>query len=966
MARQQGGRLPPTAEAPDGAAAAEVPSPSTALVDYLQHLQGRIQPLTQAAAHLPGPSDLAFHRSLDRRLADDLDTTKASLVSTLGKLVLQLPSGSLPDGAKGKSRANAAEHGGESGETALAAADLVDEGSFARSLGDIIDTLLENTDTCLDEYQGKVAPRPAARLAHTSAGPSSAPSAAISTSGPLVPSLLNANIRPLPQERFSKKPDNSRTTPWKHSLALKPHAKVPLTWRAPSLDSEGSAQQVGTRQGMYCAEGDPRENPYFYEITNFKTPSSALEPPSLEDLKEPPPLEPESPSGGPVPFLWVHNEVTFQTLYDHLMEERVKEVAIDVEHHNYRTFQGLVCLVQVSTRWQDFIIDGLSPTIRDISHKLNNVFANEEIVKILHGAEHDILWLQRDLNIYIVGLFDTYHATNVLNFPQHSLAYLLQRYIKFVADKRYQLADWRIRPLPAAMLFYARSDTHSLIHIYDCMRFEISQAVGINRIEEVFELSKRTAAKTYAKEEWDSTGDTREGWRTLWKRLGGDEALGVDARWERGGVDGLTKSERLFRALHDWRDRIARTEDESPRFILSSAHMLNLASRAPTTQEAVLPCIGPAFKRRSGELAQLIAIQTKAFEAVCAENAAIQRELLMQQNGTTNDELGVPVGRAASREIPLWPTEEASSSSAGGRLGSGLATMLFGDGATLNMARSHNSVTSKKDIVRKSLFAPATKAATSQTLLQSIRADLRSALRGVFGQGRGTQAQDAQMQLDVENPDAQDVKEESRQGEAAHSAQPVESVETFSLPESKPSVHSESKNGAEASDDGDIGDVVQNVRRGKKKDKKGRQTSKTGEGGDSDAATPAPSTSSENGKKRRWTKEEKEARKAARVQAGDGESGSLASSSLKPYDYSTSVSVLDAKPSSDAGDVANGDRKKKGRNIGGERSDKKDRNAASGSAPAAKTPGSRARYGNVPVGRDRREQAGGKSMTFSG
>ena len=33
-------------------------------------------------------------------------------------------------------------------------------------------------------------------------------------------------------------------------------------------------------------------------------------------------------------------------------------------------------------------------------------------------------------------------------------------------DKFFQVADWRIRPLPAGMLNYARSDSHYLIPIY--------------------------------------------------------------------------------------------------------------------------------------------------------------------------------------------------------------------------------------------------------------------------------------------------------------------------------------------------------------------------------------------------------------------------------------------------------------------------------------------------------------------
>lgn len=38
------------------------------------------------------------------------------------------------------------------------------------------------------------------------------------------------------------------------------------------------------------------------------------------------------------------------------------------------------------------------------------------------------------------------------------------------ADKRFQLADWRVRPLTDEMLHYARSDTHFLLYAYDKLR----------------------------------------------------------------------------------------------------------------------------------------------------------------------------------------------------------------------------------------------------------------------------------------------------------------------------------------------------------------------------------------------------------------------------------------------------------------------------------------------------------------
>lgn len=36
---------------------------------------------------------------------------------------------------------------------------------------------------------------------------------------------------------------------------------------------------------------------------------------------------------------------------------------------------------------------------------------------MFHGAESDIVWLQQDFNLYVVNLFDTFHASKVLGEP---------------------------------------------------------------------------------------------------------------------------------------------------------------------------------------------------------------------------------------------------------------------------------------------------------------------------------------------------------------------------------------------------------------------------------------------------------------------------------------------------------------------------------------------------------------------
>lgn len=67
------------------------------------------------------------------------------------------------------------------------------------------------------------------------------------------------------------------------------------------------------------------------------------------------------------------------------------------------------------------------------------------LLQVFHGAYMDMVWLQRDLGLYVNGLFDTYFACNLLNYPGRSLAFLLSKFVGFDADKQYQLADWRIR-----------------------------------------------------------------------------------------------------------------------------------------------------------------------------------------------------------------------------------------------------------------------------------------------------------------------------------------------------------------------------------------------------------------------------------------------------------------------------------------------------------------------------------------
>ena len=105
--------------------------------------------------------------------------------------------------------------------------------------------------------------------------------------------------------------------------------------------------------------------------------------------------------------------------------------------------------------------------------------------------------MQRDFGLYVVNLFDTYQSAKLLEFPHLSLSYLLKHYCNLEADKQFQLADWRIRPLTDQLIKYAREDTHYLIFIYIQMKNDLIAKGNKekNLLRAVFERSKNVCLK---------------------------------------------------------------------------------------------------------------------------------------------------------------------------------------------------------------------------------------------------------------------------------------------------------------------------------------------------------------------------------------------------------------------------------------------------------------------------------------
>uniref|UniRef100_A0A3P8Y949 Exosome complex component 10 n=1 Tax=Esox lucius TaxID=8010 RepID=A0A3P8Y949_ESOLU len=382
--------------------------------------------------------------------------------------------------------------------------------------------------------------------------------------------LLHAKNITRPQLKFREKVDNSNT-PFVPKIFIKPNAMKSLPSyftnkqirkeRPEDLDVPAALADFIHQQRTQEHVEDMFAHPYQYELDHLVFSENQLSKPEPQMYK--PLAETKCSFIDNVEDLVAVNEKLTKTT----------EFAVDLEHHSYRSFLGITCLMQISTREEDFIIDTLD--LRSEMYILNEAFTDPNIVKVFHGADSDIEWLQKDLGLYIVNMFDTHQASRVLNLGRHSLDHLLKQFCNVDSDKRYQLADWRIRPLPEEMLHYARADTHYLLYVYDRLRVDLWE-MGNGQpalLQTVWQKSKDISLKKYMKPLF-----TENSYMDLLRKQ--KKAFN-------------TQQLAAFRLLYGWRDKLARQEDESTGYVLPNHMMIKISEVLPKEPQGIIACCNP-------------------------------------------------------------------------------------------------------------------------------------------------------------------------------------------------------------------------------------------------------------------------------------------------------------------------------------------------------------------------------------
>ncbi len=139
--------------------------------------------------------------------------------------------------------------------------------------------------------------------------------------------------------------------------------------------------------------------------------------------------------------------------------------AMDLEFIPERTYEPEICLVQVATDHDAYIIDPYDVT--DISELWKRV-ADPAILKVLHAGDQDLDLMHNGSNLLPANIFDTQIAAGFIGFG-YPIGYgkLLSQLLNISISKTESFTDWTNRPLTESQIDYAIDDVRHLLNLHD-------------------------------------------------------------------------------------------------------------------------------------------------------------------------------------------------------------------------------------------------------------------------------------------------------------------------------------------------------------------------------------------------------------------------------------------------------------------------------------------------------------------
>lgn len=242
----------------------------------------------------------------------------------------------------------------------------------------------------------------------------------------------------------------------------------------------------------------------------------------------------------------------------HLDKQEV--IALDTEASSFHRYKERVCLIQLSTRSETFLVDPLA--LKDLD-PLGGLLAKPGMEVVIHDADYDLRILAKHHGIRVENVFDTLVASELVNEPEIGLAALLGKYQGLQIDKKFQKADWSKRPLPTPMLDYAAGDTSHLIALRDILKNKLIEKGRWSWAVEEFALLTDAPFNASTNEE------------PAYLRLKGAKTL-------------KPAQLAVLREVFAWRDAVAESQDRTAFMILGNDVLLSLSMDPPATLKELL------------------------------------------------------------------------------------------------------------------------------------------------------------------------------------------------------------------------------------------------------------------------------------------------------------------------------------------------------------------------------------------
>ena len=270
----------------------------------------------------------------------------------------------------------------------------------------------------------------------------------------------------------------------------------------------------------------------------------------------------------------ITTESAFEEMISTLLNG-VGPIAIDAERASGYKYSQRAYLIQLyRVNGGLHLIDPIAIENKSLWQEFNKNFANIEWV--IHASTQDLPCLL-ELGLNPQSLFDTELGARIAGSPRVGLGALAESLLELQLAKEHSAVDWSIRPLKPEWLTYAALDVHVLLDIR----------------QKVEKLLLEKNKLDWAKEDFAAI-------LLNFKSKQGDQPK-VD-RWRKTSGMHKVRDRLTMTIIKDlWldRDQLAQELDIAPGRILNDEAIIEIATKKPSTIEAITKVIGWRSKMQS-------------------------------------------------------------------------------------------------------------------------------------------------------------------------------------------------------------------------------------------------------------------------------------------------------------------------------------------------------------------------------